>query len=510
MPLKHQHLLLACVLFVVTTDVGCSQQSTSPTQAIGNQTTAAESPQQSPPAESIIQAAVAEEILVSEPLTDGIPDSTKETEPQYRIVDETQELNRQRLSAAGIHVLESRRLILLTDVNPVSVQDLPLLADYYFDYLENVCGRLRPSRSDTEFQATGCLISDFQLFQSLGLVPGPVIGMHHGQQFGYRFWIREQTEDYYRRHLLLHEFAHVYMTCDTGLSDIPDGWFMEGAAEVFATHATVEGTTLFGLLPKTVSGFEGWGRISTIKRQRMDPVHTDFMLQTIPSMDQLRFPKGTLAGDNARYAWWWAFSWMLGNHPDYADEWIRLCRCRGTDEFRQQIRNLENRHKRLATDWLLFAESLCENFDRNLSFPQHSEPDKLPHAELTLRANRSWQDTSWELTANTPVMIECSGTCVVEQTTAPWISEPNGVTLEYKQGRPLGEVVAVLVSPGANWISRRIAVGKRGIITTPRPGRLWMQINDSANSRNNNSGSYHIRISQHPALNNNSKSANQN
>ena len=503
MTLTREHLLLACVCLIATISVGCAEKKNMPAARAAAETKSAgtEPFRTGVPAESLQKTANADGRAVAEPAVKTISETEEEPATQYRIPDAPPDINRQRLAAAGIHVLESRRLILLTDRDPESVRDLPPLADKCFQHLKDVCGPLRPSRSGLEFQAIGCLMSDFELFQSMGLVPGPVVEMQHGQQFGYRFWMRDQAEDYYRRHLLLHEFVHVYMTCDTGLNDIPDGWFMEGAAEVFATHTTADGRAVFGVLPKKFAGFEGWGRISTIRRRRVDRVPANFAIQPIPAINLVQYPRGSLAQDEARYSWWWALSWMLCNHPDYAAHWTGICHSRGKDEFQRQVADLNAQHApRVSSDWLLFAESLSEGFDTQRSFPQHRNSEVLSPHELTLQATLGWQDSGWILTAGQRLAIECSGKCVMEQTAGPWYAEPNGITLEYNKGRPLGEVVAVQVGSETDWISRRIVIGKNGIITASRPGRLWLQINDDAGARAGNSGSYQVSFRQLPPL----------
>lgn len=442
----------------------------------------------------------------SESSSDSAPDAAHDstgdsrTEIIFRTEREPFEINEQRLLAVGIHVLQSRRLILLTDRDPESVADLPSLTDAFFDYLETACGPLRPSRSAAEFQAIGCLMVDMDRFQSAGLVPGSVVTMNHGQQVGYRFWMRDQATDYYRRHLLLHEFAHVYMTCDAGLHDIADAWLMEGAAEVFATHAVVDGVPRFAILPTGFAGMEDWGRISTIRRQRIDrATNQEIATQQVPPLTRVRFPDGPLATDEARYAWWWALSWMMFRHPRYADDWTALCHSRGSQEFQKIIADVDRRHgNRLASDWLLFADSVTEGFDIARSFPLHAESDSATPATFPLTADRSWQDTGWLLEAGDQIELRVAGECVLDTTSAPWVSQPAGITLEYNQGRPLGETIAVLVNAEDGWISQRIAVGDHHIITAPRAARLWLQINDSAGDRASNSGAYDVQILRSP------------
>ncbi|MCH2201928.1 MAG: hypothetical protein MK102_08155, partial [Fuerstiella sp.] len=329
------HLVLAFFWAGVLATGGCSKPVSPESPSVGNESADIPVPIPVPDSasgESETDADHHESIAeIADPVPDveRLKDAEITSQSHYRITQRFPELNRSRLAAAGIHVLESRRLILLTDLDPEIVRGLPQLADEYFEFLERVCGNIRPAKSGADFRATGCLMHDFELFQSVDLVPEQVVSMRHGQQIGYRFWMRDQTDDYYRRHLLLHEFAHVYMTCDTGLRDIPDGWFMEGAAEVFATHTKRNGVTDFGVMPSETTEFGGWGRISAIRPPRRAHSTPIFERRKIPSMQEVQFPTVNPPVDDVRYAWWWALCWMLSNHPEYKDDWAGLCYSRG-------------------------------------------------------------------------------------------------------------------------------------------------------------------------------------
>jgi len=430
----------------------------------------------------------------------SVPSEARDTMPvddvvQYRTAQPDPEINPARLAAAGIHILESKRLLLLTDRDPTTVQGIPALADALYDVLEAQCGELRPSPSGVPFQAVGCLMSDTKRFQTAGLVPNTVLDMRHGEQKGYRFWARDQKTDYYRRHLILHEFVHAYMTIDTIQDDVPNRWFMEGAAEFFATHLDSENPPSFGIIPTSFDGFEGWGRISVIRRRRIDRPTTETELQNFPTLDDVFNENTGQGGEDGAYPWWWAVAWMLSEHPDYSSTWDTLCQCRGTAEFYREITTVMEVHgPRLRSDWLLFVESLTEGFDWNRSFPVHRPVAQSGSTEMMLLADKGWQDTGCAMEQGDTITIECSGECIVEQTTAPWMSQPNGITLEYNQGRPLAEVVAVIVNVDPGWVSRRIAIGDGRILTATQPGRLWLQINDDAGMRSDNSGSYSVVI----------------
>ncbi len=414
---------------------------------------------------------------------------------RHRTPQPDPQINPTRLAAAGIHVLESERLILLTDRDPESVREIPSLADALYDVLEQQCGKLRPAPSGASFRAVGCLMADTERFQDAGLVPNTVLDMRHGEQTGYRFWARDQKTAYYRRHLVLHEFVHAYMTIDTAQDDVPSRWFMEGAAEFFATHFASADPPEFGVIPTSFEGFEDWGRISAIRRRRNDRPTEEIGFQGFPSLDDVFNENTGQGGEDGKYSWWWALSWMLSEHPEYSASWNKLCHCRGAVEFQQEMSELmDTQGTRLRTDWLLFVESLSESFDHERSFPIHRPVATAGRTEISLLADRGWQDTGRELMPGELVSLSCSGQCVLNETTGPWIAEPNGITLEYNQGCPIGEVVAVLVTGSGNAVSRRIKIGLSGHITATQPSRLWLQINDDAGQRSNNSGAYVVSI----------------
>ncbi len=111
-------------------------------------------------------------------------------------------------------------------------------------------GELPPARDGSEWQITGYLMRDPERFTAAGLVPSSLPPFHHGLNRRRRFWMHEQSLDYYNEHLLLHEAIHCFMTT----LPVPSGpaWYMEGMAEHFATHRTFPGGNVeFGIIPAT-------------------------------------------------------------------------------------------------------------------------------------------------------------------------------------------------------------------------------------------------------------------
>ena len=439
-----------------------------------------------------VPAASESETAVSEP---GIREKTGSvrTGNTYRTDQPPFETDAAALQKSGIRRLDGRHVVLLTDLPAEAVHDIPGLVDRLYDRLSRDCGSPAEERSGSVFQAVICLMEDPERFRIAGLFPDEARRMKHGRQIGYRAWVRVQDTDYYTRHLVLHEFVHVYMTCDVLLSDPAPRWFAEGVAELYATHQTSESQVRFAVLPSSFKGFDGWGRISSVRRQRRNAEENGAPVQSLPSLAQVMSDQPVTSADGDGYEWWWALAWMLSRHPDYALHWHNMCQGRsGTSVRNSPITVNGPLSGRLAADWLLFADTLCENFDPDRSFCRLAEHRDSPSDTLCVQADRSWQDTGWDIPAGQAVVVECSGRCVLRTTTAPWDAGPDGITLEYHRGQPLGRLLAVFVAPDG--ISTRFPAGRSAVLTPEFGGRLWLQINDSAASRSDNRGEYTVRI----------------
>ena len=122
------------------------------------------------------------------------------------------------------------------------------------------------------------------------------------------------------------------------------------------------------------------------------------------------------------------------------------------------------------------------------------QPTHRTKITFELEASFGWQDSGRDFTAGDVCQLRCDSECMLANTTAPWISEASGITLEWNRSRPVGEVEAVLVDPEIG-ISRRLRGGpaKRSI-RMPRAGRLWLQVNDSEARRHDNAGAYLMTI----------------
>ncbi|MDG1897683.1 MAG: hypothetical protein P8J37_22520 [Fuerstiella sp.] len=429
---------------------------------------------------------------------------------KVRLPDERPGLNAARLAQAGIRRYESRRLILLSDLPEEIVAHLPAIADQLFDRLESHFGKLPASIDDSDFQVTGHLIDNEQAFRAAGLMPSETFTFDHGRHWNYQFWMFDTEQDYYRRHLLLHEFTHCFMTCECGMQQLPASWYMEGMAEFFATHRLVnqQGTPArveFGVFPESFEDFEGWGRISEIRRsfQRRgsaDAANPEHL--TITTLEDVMPDHAKNFTQYSQYATSWALCWFLQTHPDYRDPFRSLATLRTGDEISETVRQLRGHlQPRLGTDWLLFVESLREHYDVNHSFPVHSKTPltandlKTGIAKFQVQADLDWQDSGLRLAAGESVNVKCTGHFSVNDQPHLWMSEPQGVSIEYFSGLPLGQVVATLVSDAGVSMTSRISVGTGKTIRTSQNVSVWLQVNDSSASRRNNAGTVDVEFS---------------
>lgn len=418
---------------------------------------------------------------------------------EFRLPDDRAVLDRVKLESCGLRVLESKHLILVTDAPLAEVQDLPLLADALFEELQRQLGPLKPDLNGKDFQITGYVMGAKERFEEAGVLPPESIVIRHGRHIGYQFWMNNQTLPYYRRHLLLHEFIHCFMMCEHGMADIPPLWYTEGIAEYFATHelATDIKSTRFGILPPTLDGYEGWGRITEIQTNMKELTANQSQWQSQMSLESVRHPRDNNFTTDLQYSQAWAIVWLIRNHPELKPHFSAMSKARTREDFRDAEKSVPaDVWQKIAVIWPLFLTSLTEGFQPEHSFPPLDFAESKPSAPGTfaLQSNQEWQATGVSIKRGSTVQLTCSGRYAVHDKPRPWISEPQGITIDYVYGRPLGEVTAILVAPDGSVCSGRIPIGREKSITASADSELWLQINDSANSRSDNSGSASIEI----------------
>lgn len=404
-----------------------------------------------------------------------------------------------RLKELGIERYESQRLILYTDINPEIAKTLPPIVDAAYETLVEYFGPPPPARSGAEFQVTGYLIKDRDRFRSAGLIPDDLNRFDHGQHRGQEFWMYEQEFDYYRRHLLIHELTHCLMLIVPGLH--PPIWYLEGMAEFFATHRIDDqGHVEFGVMPENPQRFVGFSRIEMIQEEVATGRFKN--LDQTTAINDADFA----ASRSTPYAWSWALCNFLDSHPRYQERFRRLGQHLVGKEFFRLANELFAEDKiLLAAEWDQFVHRLDYGWDyaANAFVPVKQSLDvSTSPVTVEIAANRGWQSTGIHIVADNAYSMTAAGRVELAQDPKPWVSEPQGISIQYASGKPIGRLlVGVLPSatPSDGIISQPFEVhdcGRGRLLRFETGGALFMFINDDPSDRQNNSGTYQVRVGQ--------------
>ncbi len=404
------------------------------------------------------------------------------------------------LAEHGLKRIESKHLSLITDV-PVTaaIKELPIVFDRavapWCEYFQIDPAKLK------DWQVTAYLMRDNTTFKELGLLPNHLPPFENGYAMARRLWLYEQKSDYYRRHLLLHEGTHSFMYQVFGTCG--PSWYMEGMAELLATHRWQDNELKLGYFPKDRREVPLLGRIRMVQ----DEVAADRVqsLRAIMAYDGRSYLK------KVPYGWSWAVCAFLDGHPKYQQRFHQLHKHLDptevdsdlTTEFRQAM---DSDWQELNDEWRLFADSLEHNHDL-VQTAIDFRPGK-PLAEsgrrVEISADRGWQSSGVHVEAGQTYRIAARGRYQIAQHPEQWTSEPGGVTIRYYRGQPLGILLASVrtdVQADAPASSdegvTNFSPQPIGLETTWTPstnGTLYLRINDSPAELDDNDGTLTVTI----------------
>jgi hypothetical protein len=420
------------------------------------------------------------------------PDRQTPGRPVYRPDDLRPERDAASLAADGIHLFESRRLKLYTDVDDTVARTLPPLVDQLYVALEAYFGPMPPDRAGTDYQMSGFLMKDANRFRKHELMPDELV-IEHGRHRRNEFWMWDQKSDYYRRHLAFHEATHCFMTC------LPDSvgpvWYMEGLAEYFAVHQlNKEHRAQFRLMPGTDRDFAGFARIATIR----DEV-AEGKLLTIDSI--LAFKPDEFVTVHY-YAWSWALCLFLDQNPRYAERFRSLGKNSSRTQFNRQFNELFERDRRdLETEWALFAANLQYGYDVERAAIEFRAGEELKEKKTTdVKSDRGWQSSGVLVKQGDVYKITATGQFTLGNQPKPWVSEAQGISFRYFDGRPMGTLLGCIrTEQGPAGGSKEpmldvFAVGREYELRATEAGTLYFRLNDAWNSLVDNQGSVRVVI----------------
>ena len=420
-------------------------------------------------------------------LLDNTVDSTPHFLPHVARV----EVDEAKAAAKGIRKLESKRLTLYTDMPPEpAIDELPKVFDQAFPQYCEYFG-IDPAKQ-ADWRMTGFLMHEKDRFVRSGLLPESLPPFPHGYARNDELWLYDQPSDYYRRHLLIHEGVHGFMNTVLGACGPP--WYMEGMAEMLATHRWHDGTLTLNHVPANREETPHWGRIRIVKEE--------FEAQKAQTLDKIiDYPPSAFL-ENAAYAWSWAAAALLDRHPRYRDRFRPLYKHVLKPDFNDLVyKALRDDWPLLSEDWQVFIAGIEYGYDVARAAIERKPGSPLPPggATVTIQADRGWQSTGLLLEANNQYRLTASGRYQVAKEPEPWWCEPGGVSIRYYQGKPLGQLLAAVrpdnqpagvLSP----LLHPLVVGLGATLTPNQSGTLMLKINHSAAELANCAGELRVQV----------------
>ncbi len=391
-------------------------------------------------------------------------------------------------SAAPLRTLDGRYARIVTDLPSTPATDaLPAAIDAAVP--QWIRFWRRPANCVDGWKMTVYVMGDKSDFQQQGLIPESLPDFPHGFQQGLQAWAVAQPSEYFTRHLVLHEAFHGFAGHVFG--GVGPSWFAEGTAEMMATHKGAGPAVRVPTIPASREAVPYWGRFKLISQRRAE--------QRLPSLESVLRRRDLLYREVEPYAWSWTAVVMMTMYPEYLQALIQASE-RATDDSFSFTRTFQDQ---LAPQWpavlgrwhLLLEEfdygydMLRNRVDWDLQQPQW---DLQPHS-VQVAADRGWQSAGVRVAAGTKLRVTASGRYSLGHTPREWVCEPQGVTVRYHRGHPLGMVLAALVplqdvENGQLEPLQIEAIGRQATITARRDSWLLFRIGDDPSQLADNSG----------------------
>ena len=397
--------------------------------------------------------------------------------------------------AAEIRKLSGKHITLYTDLpSTPAVDALPEMFDQAFPQW---CAYFSiDAARHARWHVTGCMMKDRDRFLAAGLLPEGLPPFPAGYSVGTKLWIYEQTSDYYRAHLLLHEGTHTFVDAIFGHHAPP--WYMEGMAEMLGTHRWQDGRLTLGYIPASREEVPMWGRIKIVR--------DDYAARRAKTLRGV-FSYGPQAHREVEpYGWCWAAAVFLDRHPRYQQRFRELTHWLATPDLTDRfVRLIGSDWDELAEEWQVFVADLEYGYDFRRTVIDFTPGRGLPEAGARgkVAADRGWQNSGIRLEGGVTYRLRASGRYQVADQPKVWWSEPNGVSIRYYRGQPLGILMAAVrpdrPSPNApSALIRPSPIGRESSLTPRQAGTLYLRINDSAGELSDNAGTLTVEVGQLP------------
>lgn len=396
---------------------------------------------------------------------------------------------------AGLRVFAGKHLVLVSD-RPASPDDeleqLPAVFDAAFDVWCDHYGMAAVDHAD--WRAVGCLVVEPERFRSCGLLPPGIPAFDNGFCAGMQFWLMEQSNPAYRRHLLLHEGVHAFTLTLRGLN--APVWYAEGIAELLATHRLVDGVFASTPIPRDADDVEQLGRIEAIRELREQ--------RLAPSLNDVFATAGNEHGRIRDYAASWAASAFLAEHPQHRHAFA-VAEAGPLDRtFTQRLQDTPGFDADLASrDFDAFTDDLDYGYDLDRMAIDWSPGAPLTEVvQMRVDPTLGWQNTGVSVKRGSTVRFQTQGRSEMgrhPEGAVDLTSEAQGITIDWYRGRPIGRLFL------AQWLDepadggrprfQRLAEGSHGSFVAADDGPIFARINDSPLGRRDNGQGLELLLS---------------
>jgi hypothetical protein len=409
-----------------------------------------------------------------------------------------------RARRAGLRTLTGRRLVLVTDRphrDDDGVDRLPVVFDQAFDTWCQHYGIDPDSLPD--WRAFGCLVVDRERFRAAGLLPAEIPEFSNGFCDRNRFWLVDQSNPDYRRHLLLHEGVHAFTLTVRDLAT--PTWYTEGIAEHLATHR-LEADARRGIrfvptaVPERATDVEQLGRIERIRRLRLD--------REAPALEEVFATPPGDHRDLAAYASSWAAVTLLAGHPVHAAAFARLERGGLGPDFTARLTGHAGWDPhRVERDFDAFTQEVDYGYDLPRMAIDWSAGSPLEGpVSFTVDPSRGWQNSGVRLRAGERVVVSATGRYRIDSvaSTPPGRailieSGGDGISLRWYRGRPIGRLLVAqwndTPADGDRPRFEILAAGASGSFPAITDGPLYCRINESPGALADNAGALSVTVS---------------
>jgi hypothetical protein len=395
-----------------------------------------------------------------------------------------------KLAAAGIRQISGKHIVLHTDLPAGEVDELPAVFDAAVPLWAEYFGV--DADEVARWKIVGHVMRDKERFLGAGLYPASLPDFPNGFSTGSQLWLYEQPSAYYRRHLLLHEGTHCFMFRWLGGAGPP--WYMEGIAELLATHGWQASKLTLAVMPRNKDDFPYWGRIKIVRDEYAAG-------RGMTLADVMRYDTHAHLR-NEPYGWCWGAAAFFDAHPLTQAAFRDLkaeVRDRSIDFSRRFEERLAPHWREINDDWQLFVIDGDYGYDVARAAVVRKEAVALPAegAVVELATDRGWQSTGYRLEAGKTYSLAASGRYEVVSGAKTWPCEAGGITLRYHNGQPLGMLIAAVGEErgtlAASLASKR-TIGLASTLTPTESGVLYLAINEAASGLADNRGTLRVEI----------------